>query len=431
MPEVKTERVVAEHADVEALIADMARRARGAARLMAASDVEERNRALRRIAQHLDASRELLLEANADDLAAAREAQLDAPLLDRLELDDRRIQAMIDGLMEVMALPDPIGVIDELSERPSGIRIGRMRVPLGVVAIIYESRPNVTVDAAALCLKAGNAVIMRGGSEAMRSNRAIAQCVSDALVASGLPVDAAQLVPVTDREAVKVLISTPGLVDMLVPRGGKSLVARLDAEAKVPMLKHLDGVCHVYIDADADASMALDIAVNAKTQRYGVCNAMETLLVARSRAEELLPELARRYRDAGVELRGCAETCASIDDARPAEESDWREEYLRPILSLRVVDGLDEAIAHINEYGSHHTDAIVTENQVSAQRFLREVDSSSVIHNASTRFADGFEYGLGAEIGISTDKLHARGPVGLEGLTTRKFIVLGNGQVRV
>ena len=421
---------VAEHVEVDALIADMAARARAAAHAMAASDVEERNRGLRRIVEHLNASRALLLEANAADLEAARAAQLDAPLLDRLELDDARVQAMIDGLLAVVALPDPIGVVDELSERPSGIRVGRMRVPLGVVAIIYESRPNVTVDAAALCLKAGNAVILRGGSEAIRSNRAIAQCIADGLVAAGLPIDAAQLVPVTDRGAVSALIGTPGLVDMLVPRGGKSLVSKLDAEAKVPMLKHLDGVCHVYIDDEADARMALDIAINAKTHRYGVCNAAETLLVARARAAELLPELAERYRDKGVELRGCAETCRLIADARAATEDDWNEEYLAPILAVRVVDGLAEAIRHINEHGSHHTDAIVTENQSRAQRFLREVDSASVMHNASTRFADGFEYGLGAEIGISTDKLHARGPVGLEGLTTRKFVVLGNGQVR-
>jgi glutamate-5-semialdehyde dehydrogenase len=337
---------------------------------------------------------------------------------------------MVEGLRQVAALPDPIGAIRDMSYRPSGIQVGKMRVPLGVIGIIYESRPNVTCEAASLCLKSGNAAILRGGSEAIHSNQAIATCIAEGLKAAGLPHEAVQVVETTDREAVGRLITMPEYVDVIVPRGGKGLIERISNDARVPVIKHLDGICHVYIDAEADRTKALNIAINAKTHRYGTCNTMETLLVDAAVAGELLPELAEHYEQLGVELRGCARTLALLPRLNAATDADWDTEYLAPILSIRIVDGMDEAIAHINRHSSQHTDAIITENYTKARAFLREVDSSSVMVNASTRFADGFEYGLGAEIGISTDKIHARGPVGLEGLTSEKYIVLGDGQVR-
>ena len=397
---------------------------------IAAADTATRNGALLHSAEQLEAQRELVLAANAEDMTAAREAGLSDAMLDRLQLTSERLEQMIAGLRAMVELPDPLGAVTERRKQPSGIEVGRMRVPLGVVCIIYESRPNVTADAAGLALKAGNAVILRGGSEALRSNRAIADCMQAGLAAVGLPKEALQMVDTSDRAAVGALITMPEYIDVLIPRGGKSLVARLQQEARVPLLKHLDGVCHVYVDAAADLDMAEAIAVNSKTQRFGVCNAIETLLVHGAVAETLLPRLAERFLAAGVELRGCPYSCQLLEGIEPATEEDWSEEYLGPVLALRVVSSLDHAIEHINHYGSGHTDAIVTEDSASADRFLREVDSGSVMHNASTRFADGFEYGLGAEIGISTDKLHARGPVGLEGLTSQKFIVLGTGQVR-
>ena len=418
--------------DTTAYIQALGARARRAARLVARADTHRKNAALRAMAEAIERDAERLQTENALDLAAGRERGLDAALLDRLELNDARIVGMAEGLRQIAALPDPIGEIAGLSYRPSGIQVGRMRVPLGVIGIIYESRPNVTADAAGLCLKSGNAAILRGGSEALRSNQAIAACIRAGLERAGLPAEAVQVVETTDRTAVGALITLPEYVDVIVPRGGKGLIERISAEARVPVIKHLDGLCHVYIDAAADADKAIAIAVNAKTHRYGVCNAMETLLVHQDRAEALLPVLAHRYQDQGVELRGCGRTQAILGDAvTPAREADWDAEYLAPILAVRVVADMDEAIDHIETHGSHHTDAIVTEDYTSARRFLREVDSASVMVNASTRFADGFEYGLGAEIGISTDKLHARGPVGLEGLTTQKYVVLGDGQVRV
>ncbi|HIX61000.1 MAG TPA: glutamate-5-semialdehyde dehydrogenase, partial [Candidatus Halomonas stercoripullorum] len=362
--------------------------------------------------------------------ARGRENGLDPALLDRLALDDARFDAMIEGLKQVAALPDPVGEIDGLHSRPSGIQLGQMRVPLGVIGIIYESRPNVTLEAASLCLKSGNASILRGGSEARDSNAAIAACIRAGLGMAGLPETAVQVVATTDRAAVGQLITMPEYVDVIIPRGGKSLIERISREAKVPVIKHLDGVCHVYVDASADLDKALAIAVNAKTHRYGTCNTMETLLVDAPVAAALLPRLAEAYAEHGVELRGCERTREILAGITAASDEDWGTEYLAPVLAVRVVDGIDVAIEHIERYGSHHTDAIITENYGLARRFMAEVDSSSVMVNASTRFADGFEYGLGAEIGISTDKLHARGPVGLEGLTTRKYVVLGDGQVR-
>lgn len=403
--------------------------ARAAARQVAASSTAQRNAALLAVAAALDESRAQLATANADDLARGRECGLDAALLDRLELTPARIDAMLEGLRQVAALPDPVGSISDVNTMPSGIRVGHMRVPLGVIGIIYESRPNVTVEAASLCLKSGNATILRGGSEALASNCAIASCISRGLEAAGLPATAVQVVDTADREAVGALITMAEYVDVIVPRGGKSLIERVSREARVPVIKHLDGVCHVYIDAGADHRMALEIAINAKTHRYGTCNTMETLLVAAAEMA-LLPELAAALCAAGVELRGCERCRAMVPDMVPAVEQDWFEEYLAPVLAVRIVEGLDEAMDHINHYGSRHTDSIVTRDHANAMRFLREVDSSSVMINASTRFADGFEYGLGAEIGISTDKLHARGPVGLEGLTSRKYVVFGEGQVR-
>ncbi len=374
-------------------------------------------------------NKEQVLAANAQDMANGLASGLDAALLDRLELTPSRFDAMLEGLQQVIALTDPIGVITDLAYRPSGIQVGKMRVPLGVIGIIYESRPNVTLEAAALCLKSGNAAILRGGSEAIHSNRAIAACIKDGLTAANLPSAVVQVVSTTDRAAVGELITMPDYVDVIVPRGGKGLIERISKDARVPVIKHLDGNCHVFIDRDADITKAINIAVNAKTHRYGVCNAMESLLIDAPIVANVLPQLAELYLAKGVELRGCEQTCALIN-ASPANEQDWYEEYLAPVLAIKIVSGLDEAIEHINQYSSHHTEAIVTENYTKARRFLAEVDSSSVMVNASTRFADGFEYGLGAEIGISTDKIHARGPVGLEGLTSQKWVVLGDGHIR-
>ncbi|EPC03518.1 gamma-glutamyl phosphate reductase [Litchfieldella anticariensis FP35 = DSM 16096] len=422
---------VAVSTDIVAYMTSLGRSARAAGAVMRGQDTAAKNAALMAMARHLEAARSELIDANAQDLARGRETGLDAALLDRLALNDTRIDGMIEGLHQVAALPDPVGEIDGLHSRPSGIQVGQMRVPLGVIGIIYESRPNVTIEAASLCLKAGNACILRGGSEARESNAAIAACIDAGLREAGLPAAAVQVVATTDRAAVGQLISMPEYVDVIIPRGGKSLIERISREARVPVIKHLDGVCHVYVDASADLDKAVAIAVNAKTHRYGTCNTMETLLVDAPVAAELLPRLASFYAEHGVELRGCERTQAILKGIAAANEEDWATEYLAPVLAIRVVDGIEEAMAHIDRYGSHHTDAIVTENYGLARRFLAEVDSSSVMVNASTRFADGFEYGLGAEIGISTDKLHARGPVGLEGLTTRKYVVLGDGHVRV
>jgi glutamate-5-semialdehyde dehydrogenase len=404
--------------------------AREASRVIAAAETSLKNKALLAIADALDNDRDNLLTANAVDMENGRKKGLEAALLDRLELNPERIDGMIEGLQQVSELPDPIGEITDLQDRPSGIKLGKMRVPLGVIGIIYESRPNVTVDAASLCLKSGNATILRGGSEAIASNQAIAACIGRGLQAVGLPENIVQVINTTDRATVGELITMPDYVDVIVPRGGKGLIERISADARVPVIKHLDGNCHVYIDDAADLKKAVAIALNAKTHRYGVCNAMESLLVAESVAAQVLPELAALYAEKGVELRGCKKTCAIIQSAKQASEQDWFEEYLAPILAIKVVAGLDEAIEHINHYSSQHTESIVTENTARADRFMREVDSSSVMINASTRFADGFEYGLGAEIGISTDKIHARGPVGLEGLTSQKWVVYGDGQIR-
>ncbi len=420
---------------------DVGRRARAAARLVARADTPTKNRALIATAAALRRELAALISANAADVDAARAGGKDAAFIDRLTLSPKSVEAMAQGLEQVASLADPVGQVSDVRERPSGIKVGRMRVPLGVIGIIYESRPNVTADAAALCLKAGNATILRGGAESIRSNRAIAACVREGLRAAGLPEDAVQVVDTPDRSAVGELLRMNRYVDIIVPRGGKSLIERVMAESRIPMIKHLDGVCHVYIDQNADLDKAVRIADNAKTQRYGTCNTMECLLVHSAIAERALPPLARIYVAKGVELRcdersrqiilaALGESGAGASLVKTATEQDYYTEYLAPILSLRVVRDLDEAIEHIAKYGSQHTDAIVTEDAASAQRFLREVDSSSVMVNASTRFADGFEYGLGAEIGISTDKLHARGPVGLEGLTSQKFVVFGSGQVR-
>ncbi len=416
--------------DIKTYMQQVGQQARAAARLMAQADTAAKNRALENIATAISNNSAQLIAANAKDVAAARTSGLDAASIDRLTLTDLSLRSMAEGLRQIAALPDLIGEISDLKYRPSGIQVGKMRVPLGVIGIIYESRPNVTADAAGLCLKSGNAAILRGGSEAIHSNQAIAACVHQGLREAGLPETAVQMIATTDRAAVGELITMKEYVDVIVPRGGKSLIARISEEARVPVIKHLDGICHVYIDDQADLEKAIRIADNAKTQRYGVCNTMETLLVAHDIAADVLPRLCNIYLDKGVELRGDDGARALVAQMKTATEEDWRTEYLAPILSVRVVAGLDEAIAHINTYGSQHTDSIVTENYTRAMRFLREVDSSSVMVNASTRFADGFEYGLGAEIGISTDKLHARGPVGLEGLTSQKFIVLGSGQIR-
>ncbi len=408
----------------------MGANARQASRVIARASTEVKNRALLAMADALDASRAAVEAANQIDLAAGKDRGLDDAMLDRLALTPARIDGMIEGLRQVAALPDPVGDISDMRFMPSGIQLGKMRVPLGVIGIIYESRPNVTMEAASLCLKSGNATILRGGSEAIHSNQAIAKTIAVGLEAAGLPAEVVQVVETTDREAVGQLITMPEFVDVIVPRGGKGLIERIANDARVPVIKHLDGICHVYIDAEADLGKAVNIAINAKTHRYGTCNTMETLLVHETVAQEVLKELLVAYNQAGVELRGCEKTCVLLPSAKAATEEDWATEYLAPILSIKVVSGIDEAIEHINHYGSHHTDAIVTENYTLSRQFLREVDSSSVMINASTRFADGFEYGLGAEIGISTDKIHARGPVGLEGLTSQKYIVFGEGQVR-
>lgn len=416
--------------DVTRYMQQLGKQARQAGREISKADTGRKNLALVKIAEALAANADTLIAENAKDLQAGQANGLDAASLDRLDLTPARIEKMVEGLTQIAALPDPVGEITNLSYRPTGIQVGQMRVPLGVIGIIYESRPNVTVDAAALCLKAGNACILRGGSEAIHSNRAIAACIAQGLAEAGLPQQAVQVVETTDRAAVGALVTMKEFVDVIVPRGGKSLIERISAEATIPVIKHLDGICHVYIDAKANLDKAVAIALNAKTHRYGVCNAMETLLVAESVAGAVLPILAEQYAAKGVELRGCLKTCSLIPGAVRASEADWQTEYLAPILSIKIVSGIDEAIDHINTYSSAHTEAIVTEDFTLARRFLREVDSSSVMVNASTRFADGFEYGLGAEIGISTDKLHARGPVGLHGLTSLKYIVLGDGHIR-
>lgn len=416
--------------DVQSYMVSVGKAARAAARSIARADTATKNRALLAAADALNSGAEALLAANARDVNAARAAGLDAPMVDRLMLSPKTIATMAQGLAEVAALPDPVGEITDLRFRPSGIQVGHMRVPLGVVGIIYESRPNVTAEAASLCLKSGNAAVLRGGSEAVHSNQAIAACVHAGLRAAGLPEAVVQVLSTTDRAAVGQMITMPDYIDVIVPRGGKGLIERISAEARVPVIKHLDGVCHVYIDAAADLDKAVRIADNAKTQRLSTCNTMETLLVDRPVAAAVLPRLAAVYREKGIELRGDEAARALVPGMLAATEEDWYAEYLDAILAVRIVDGLDQAIEHIARYGSQHTDAIVTEDLSRARRFLREVDSSSVMVNASTRFADGFEYGLGAEIGISTDRLHARGPVGLEGLTNRKWVVIGDGQVR-
>lgn len=416
--------------DVVQYMSTMGDNAQAAATQMAKAETAVKDSALNAIADELNAAREQLKSDNALDLKAGEAKGLDNALLDRLALTDARIDTMIEGLRQISSLADPIGEINDMSYRPSGIQVGRMRVPLGVVGIIYESRPNVTADAAALCLKSGNATILRGGSEAIHSNKAIAVCIRKGLEIAGLPADAVQVIETTDRAAVGELLKMKDTVDVIIPRGGKGLIERVSNESRIPVIKHLDGICHVYIDDFSDRQKALDVAFNSKTQRYGTCNTMETLLVSEQVAADILPALADMYKAEGVELRGCEKTSALISGIKSAEALDWDTEYLAPILSIRVVTGLDQAIAHINQHSSQHTESIVTENYTHSRRFLREVDSSSVMVNASTRFADGFEYGLGAEIGISTDKFHARGPVGLEGLTSLKYIVLGDGHIR-
>ncbi|MDD3530896.1 MAG: glutamate-5-semialdehyde dehydrogenase [Gallionellaceae bacterium] len=423
--------------DIKTYMETLGRQARAASRAMAAADTSQKNAALLAIAAAIRRDAGVLLEANREDVEAARAASLDTALIDRLALTDKTVAGMAEGLEQIASLADPVGEMTDLKYRPSGIQVGKMRVPLGVIGIIYEARPNVTADAAGLCLKSGNAAILRGGSEAIRSNQAIAACVREGLAKAGLPAEAVQVVETTDRAAVGALITMKDYVDVIVPRGGKGLIERISAEARIPVIKHLHGNCHVYVDDRADADKALRIVENAKTQRYGTCNTTESLLVARPVAAAMLPGIGRMLAGKGVEMRACPEALAVLRGAgieegrlRAASEADWSEEYLAPIIAVKVVDGLDAAIEHINAHGSHHTDAIVTEDYARARRFLREVDSASVMVNASTRFADGFEYGLGAEIGISTDKIHARGPVGLEGLTSQKWVVLGDGHVR-
>ncbi len=416
--------------DIKNYMKNLGTEARAASRLMARADTNTKNLALTSIAQAILREKTALLAANKQDMDAARAAGMDAAMLDRLALSEKSITAMAEGLKQIVALADPIGEISNLKYRPSGIQVGNMRVPLGVIGIIYEARPNVTVDAAGLCIKSGNAAILRGGSEAMHCNQALAKLVLEGLAAAGLPAGAVQVVETADRAAVGELITMKEYVDVIVPRGGKSLIERISNEARIPVIKHLDGNCHVYVDDEADLDKALRIVQNAKTQRLGTCNTAESLLIARSVAKTMLPKIAAMLTAKGVEIRGCAETQKLVAQAKAATEEDYYTEYLAAIISCKVVTGVDEAIAHINKYSSQHTDAIVTENYTRARQFLREVDSSSVMVNASTRFADGFEYGLGAEIGISTDKLHARGPVGLEGLTSVKYIVLGDGEVR-
>jgi len=406
------------------------RDARAAAQVIARAPTGAKNRALQAMAQRIENDREQILEANAADLEAANATGLSSALLDRLELTPERVSAMAQGLNQIAALADPVGEISAMNTRPSGITVGRMRVPLGVIGIIYESRPNVTADAAGLCLKSGNAAILRGGSEALNSNTAISDCLAQGLADAGLPEGVIQVLRTTDRSAVSAMLDSPEYLDVIVPRGGRGLMEKVSAESRVPVIRHLDGNCHVFVDEGASLDKAVEIAFNAKCRRYGVCGAMETLLLASSIAPAVLERLVPRYREAGVELRGCERTCTMVSQCISATEADWQTEYLAPILAIRIVDGLDEAIAHISRYGSGHTDAIVTNDLSRSQRFVREVDSSSVMVNASTQFADGYEYGLGAEIGISTDKLHVRGPVGLEGLTIQKYIVYGDGTIR-
>lgn len=416
--------------DVKAYMQQIGQRASSASQSIAKAEAAAKNQALLAIAQSINADRDLLITANQRDLEKGRSHGLEPALLDRLELNESRINTMIEGLEQVAALADPVGSITDLDYRPTGIQVGKMRVPLGVVGIIYESRPNVTIEAASLCIKSGNAAILRGGSEAIESNQALANCIRKGLAVAGLPEHVVQVLETTDRSAVGELITMSEYVDLIVPRGGKGLIERISNDAKVTVIKHLDGICHVYIDEQADLSKAVNIAINAKTQRYGTCNTMETLLVADAVAHKVLPQLASAYGEIGVELRGCERACQLVASANPASDEDWDTEYLAPILSIKIVDSIEEAIDHINHHSSAHTDAIVTENYTKARQFLRQVDSASVMVNASTRFADGFEYGLGAEIGISTDKIHARGPVGLDGLTSQKWIVLGDGQTR-
>ena len=411
-------------------ISEIGRRVKASASLIANADTRTKNRALLATAEILISKRRTLLAENNKDLEAARERKIGEALIDRLELNDARIDAMAEGLKQVASLDDPVGEISDLCTRPSGIRVGRMRVPLGVIGIIYESRPNVTIDAAALCIKSGNAALLRGGSEAIHSNIAIARCLSEGLQQTGLPMDCVQLIQKPGRETVGEMLKLGDCLDVIIPRGGKELVKYICLNSSIPIIKHLHGVCHVYVDDDADLEQALAITVNAKTQRFGVCNAMETLLVAQSLAADFLPRYAREMEVHQVEIRGCEKCCAILPDIKRASEADWHEEYLAPVIAIKVVADIDDAIAHIKQYGSHHTDAIVSRDYARAMRFLREVDSSSVMVNASTRFADGYEYGLGAEIGISTDRLHVRGPVGLEGLTIQKYIVLGDGHIR-
>lgn len=416
--------------DIGQLMAEVGRRARTAAGELARATSDKKNQTLIATAEAIETSGQALLDANARDMQAAGKQGLDSALLDRLELNTARIAAMAEGLRQIAELPDPVGEITGLHYRPSGIQVGKMRVPLGVIGIIYESRPNVTADAAGLCLKAGNVAILRGGSEACHSNQVIADCVHKGLAAAGLCADAVQVIATTDRAAVGALITMNDSVDVIIPRGGKGLIERVSRDATVPVIKHLHGICHVYVDVGADTEKAISIAFNAKTQRYGTCNTMETLLVAAAEAEAVLPRLQGLYQAEGVELRGCERSRQHLPGIKLASEEDWGTEYLAPILSIKIVDHIDDAMAHIRQYGSGHTDAIVTTDLNRANRFLREVDSSSVMVNASTRFADGFEYGLGAEIGVSTDRLHVRGPVGLEGLTNQKYIVLGDGHIR-
>ncbi|UOO90479.1 glutamate-5-semialdehyde dehydrogenase [Vitreoscilla massiliensis] len=417
--------------DVVALVRQYGEDARAASRVLAAATNAQKNQALLRMAELLEAEQDNILAANDQDTAAAAANGLDAAMVDRLRISAKSIAQMAEGVRQVAALADPVGEMDDFKILPNGLKLGKMRAPLGVVGMIYESRPNVTIDAAVLCLKSGNACLLRGGSESFHSNQAIAKVIYQALRETGLPEACVRLFETTDRAAVGAMLALNEFIDVIIPRGGKGLVKRITEEARMPVIKHLDGVCHVFINRDADLDMAVSIAMNAKTSRYGTCNTMETLLVHQDIAATVLPRLQAAYATKEVELRGCERTQAVLNNIAAATEEDWFTEYLAPILSVRVVDGLDEAIAHINHYGSHHTDSIVTNDYADIQRFLREVDSASVMVNASTRFADGFEYGLGAEIGISTDKIHVRGPVGLEGLTNQKWIVLGSGQVRV
>ncbi|WP_416189091.1 glutamate-5-semialdehyde dehydrogenase [Neisseria sp. CCUG17229] len=417
--------------DIQQYVRDTATAAKQAFYLMANATTAQKNAALLRMAELIAQHQTAILAANAQDMENAAAKGLDSALLDRLKLTEKTVESMCEGLRQVAALPDPVGEMDEFRTRPNGLQIGKMRVPLGVIGIIYESRPNVTIDAAALCLKSGNACVLRGGSEAFESNMAIAKLIRQALTENDLPPAAVSVIENTSRESVGAMLQSPELIDVIIPRGGKSLVARVAAEARVPVIKHLDGICHVYIDQAADTQKAIGIAFNAKTSRYGTCNTMETLLIHAARAEEMLPLLAEKYAEKQIELRGCERTLAILPNINAATEEDWDTEYLAPVLAVKIVDDLTQAIAHINTHGSHHTDSIITESYTDAQIFLRSVDSASVMVNASTRFADGFEYGLGAEIGISTDKIHVRGPVGLHGLTSQKWIVLGNGQVRI